>query len=283
MVPVSGILLFLAAFLLMYAGTYAELARTTWSTEEQGHGPLIIAAAAWLMWTKRQEIFAGPPQPSLLAGFVVLGVTLVAYVVGESQSVIEVAAASQISMLVAGFLLLHGAGALRRAWFPIFFLIFMVPLPGVLVQAITLPLKSAVSVVATEVLYLVGYPIARTGVTLTIGPYQLLVADACSGLNSLFTLEALGLLYMNIMNYQSKARNVMLAVMIMPISFVSNVTRVMILVLITYHLGDEAGQGFAHTFAGLVLFVVALVLTYGCDRLLAVRFDDKGGARGPRE
>jgi len=283
MVPVSGILLFLAAFLLMYAGTYAELARTTWSTEEQGHGPLIIAAAAWLMWTKRQEIFAGPPQPSLLAGFVVLGVTLVAYVVGESQSVIEVAAASQISMLVAGFLLLHGAGALRRAWFPIFFLIFMVPLPGVLVQAITLPLKSAVSVVATEVLYLVGYPIARTGVTLTIGPYQLLVADACSGLNSLFTLEALGLLYMNIMNYQSKARNVMLAVMIVPISFVSNVTRVMILVLITYHLGDEAGQGFAHTFAGLVLFVVALVLTYGCDRLLAVRFDDKGGARGPRE
>ena len=68
--------------------------------------------------------------------------------------------------------------------------------------------------------------------------------------------------------------------MIVPISFVSNVTRVIILVLITYHLGDEAGQGFAHEFAGLVLFAVALVLTYAFDRLLAVRFDDKGGARG---
>jgi exosortase/archaeosortase family protein len=54
-------------------------------------------------------------------------------------------------------------------------------------------------------------------------------------------------------------------------------------VLITYHLGDEAGQGFAHTFAGMVLFVVALTLTYGFDRLLAVRFDDQGGARGRRE
>jgi exosortase B len=283
LLPVWGILVFLAAFFLLYAGTYAELAQTTWETEEQGHGPLIIGAAAWLLWIKRFEIFAGPPRPALFSGFVLLGVSLLAFVVGRSQSVIELAAASQITTLMAGFLLLHGAGALRRAWFPLFFLLFMVPLPGALVQAITLPLKSAVSVVATEVLYWVGYPIARTGVTLTIGPYQLLVADACSGLNSLFTLEALGLLYMNIMNYQSKARNVILAVMIVPISFISNIARVIILVLITYHFGDEAGQGFAHTFAGLVLFAVALVLTYGCDRLLAVRFDDQGGARGRRQ
>lgn len=283
LVPASGILIFLAAFLLMYAGTYVELARTTWATEEQGHGPLIICAAAWLIWTKRQEIFAGPPQPSLFAGFVLLGLSMVAYVVARSQSVIEVEAATQILVLISGFLLLHGVGALRRAWFPLFFLMFMVPLPGALVQAITLPLKSAVSVVATEVLYQIGYPIARNGVTLTIGPYQLLVADACSGLNSLFTLEALGLLYMNIMNYQSKARNVILAIMIVPISFISNVSRVIILVLITYHMGDEAGQGFAHTFAGMVLFIVALTLTYGFDRLLAVRFDDQGGARGRRK
>lgn len=283
LVPASGILVFLAAFLLMYAGTYVELARTTWATEEQGHGPLIIGAAAWLIWTKRREIFAGPPQPSLFAGFVLLGLSMVAYVVARSQSVIEVEAATQILVLISGFLLLHGVGALRRAWFPLFFLMFMVPLPGALVQAITLPLKSAVSVVATEVLYQIGYPIARNGVTLTIGPYQLLVADACSGLNSLFTLEALGLLYMNIMNYQSKARNVILAIMIVPISFISNVSRVIILVLITYHMGDEAGQGFAHTFAGMVLFIVALTLTYGFDRLLAVRFDDQGGARGRRK
>ena len=87
---------------------------------------------------------------------------------------------------------------------------------------------------------------------------------------------------MNIMNYKSKARNVILAVGIIPISFIANVTRVIILVLITYYLGDEVGQGFAHEFAGLVLFSVALVLTYGLDRLLAARFDDMGGARDGR-
>lgn len=281
-VSVQAVLLFLVAFAVMYVPAYVELANTTWKTDEQGHGPLILGAAAWLMWTNRQAIFAGPAQPALGSGFAFLCTGVVLFSVARSQQMIEVEVASQMLVLIAGFLLLHGKGALRRAWFPLFFLLFMVPLPAALVQAITLPLKSAVSVVAENVLYWAGYPIGRTGVMLTIGPYQLLVADACSGLNSLFTLEALGMLYMNIMNYQSKARNVLLAIMIIPISFVANVTRVIILVLITFYLGDEAGQGFMHGFAGLVLFAVALTLTYLFDRLLAVRFDDKGGARGSR-
>lgn len=274
-----GLVVFLMAFIAMYASTYAELARTVWSTDEQGHGPLILASSAWLLWAKRNEIFGGEPQPAPLLGFLIMALALAMFVVARSQSVIEVETFSQILVLIGGLLLLQGKRALRLAWFPLVFMLFLVPLPGVLVQAITLPLKSVVSVVAEEILHALGYPIARTGVMLVIGQYQLLVADACSGLNSLFTLEALGLLYMNLMNYQSRTRNILLAVMIVPISFISNVTRVIILVLITYYLGDQAGQGFAHEFAGLVLFLVALVLTYGFDRLLAHRVDDEGGAR----
>ena len=266
----------------MYFPTFATLAETTWATDEQGHGPLILAACAWLLWTMRNDLFRLPAKPALVPGFLLLSLGLVMYVVGRSQRVIEFEASSLILVLVACMLLVQGVAAVRRAWFPILFLLFMVPLPGAFVQALTLPLKSAVSMVAEQVLYWAGYPIGRTGVTLSIGPYQLLVADACSGLNSLFTLESLGLLYMNIMNYKSKTRNVILAVGIIPISFIANVTRVIILVLITYYLGDEVGQGFAHEFAGLVLFSVALVLTYGLDRLLAARFDNMGGERDGR-
>ena len=110
----------------------------------------------------------------------------------------------------------------------------------------------------------------RSGVILTVGPYQLLVADACAGLNSLFTLEALGMLYLNLMNYTSALRTVMLAILIVPISFASNVVRVIILVLVTYHFGDEAGQGFVHGFAGMVLFMVALVLILFTDSVLGL-------------
>ena len=97
----------------------------------------------------------------------------------------------------------------------------------------------------------------------------------------MFTLEALGLLYMNLMNYTSIARNVTLAVLIIPISFVANIVRVMILVLVTFHFGDAAGQGFVHGFAGMVLFMVALVLILVVDSLLGLTFRNRTGPGAP--
>jgi len=132
-----------------------------------------------------------------------------------------------------------------------------------------------VSYVVESVLYAVGYPISRSGVILQIGQYQLLVADACAGLNTLFTLEALGLLYLNLVKHQSIARNIVLAICIVPISFVANVIRVIALTLITYHLGDEAGQGFLHDFAGMVLFMAALLLIILFDGFLRFIFVKK--------
>jgi exosortase len=125
-----------------------------------------------------------------------------------------------------------------------------------------------VAATASNLLNHLGYFVGRSGVILTIGPYQLLVADACAGLNTMFTLEALGLLYMNLMNYTSVVRNTLLAALLVPIAFLANVIRVCILVLITFHFGDEAGQGFAHGFAGMVLFVTALMLMLGVDKAL---------------
>jgi exosortase B len=181
-------------------------------------------------------------------------------------------------MLVGLALLLRGPGALKRLWFPLFFMLFMIPLPGTLVDALTQPMKLAVSFVAENILYRIGYPISRTGVILQIGQYQLLVADACAGLHTLFTLEALGLLYLNLVRHASVFRNVALAILIVPISFCANVIRVMVLTLITYHFGDEAGQGFLHGFAGLVLFMAALLLITATDSLLRLGVRRKAAA-----
>jgi exosortase B len=278
--PLSALILMGVGFLALFVPTYMSLADLVWSTDEQSHGPMVLGSCIYLFWTLREKLFSEVGRPAPVAGMFSLLIGLFFYVIGRSQQVIEAEGFSQIPVVLGCLLLLLGWKGVRLAWFPLFFMLFMVPLPGALVSAITLPLKQAVSVVAEQVLFMLDYPIARTGVTLAIGQYQLLVADACSGLNSLFTLEALGLLYMNIMKYQSKTRNIVLAIMIIPISFVSNVTRVITLVLITYYLGDEIGQGFAHSFAGMLLFTVALVLTYMFDRLLAARFDKEGGQRG---
>lgn len=262
-------------FGLLYTPTFYDLSRTTWASDEQGHGPIILALSYWLAYRKRHELMGLPVTPSAWAGVPLLALGLLLYVFGRSQAVIAFEVGSQILLWMGVLLIFRGWAAVRLLWFPLFFLVFMAPLPNAVVATLTAPLKTAVSTVAEAVLYRLDYPVARTGAMLNIGQYQLFVADACAGLNSMFTLESLGLLYMNLMNYKSVARNMALALSIIPISFCANVVRVIILVLVTYYFGDAAGQGFVHGFAGIVLFLVALGLMLAVDLPLGRLFAER--------
>ena len=256
----------------MYVPTYIHLNNTIWNIVGQGHGPVMLALVFWLAWQRWPsfEASAGPAANIWASLSIALG--FVSYVIGRSQDILMLEVGSQIFIILGLVIGYRGFQGLKRMWFPIFFILFLVPLPGPLVDALTGPLKSAVSYVAEEVLYAVGYPVGRAGVMLTIGSYQLMVADACAGLNSIFALEAIGIFYMSVVQHASKYRNIALAILILPISFVSNVVRVIVLVLVTYYLGDEAGQGFIHGFAGIMLFMVATALTIGVDSVLGLFF-----------
>lgn len=267
---------------LMFGPTYDGLATTIWADDANGHGPIILAVGAWLLWRRKDALLALPRRPAFGAGTLLLVLAAAMYVVGRSQTVWTLEIVSQNLAVAALLLCFFGWAGLRAAWFPLVFLVFMIPWPGDWTDALTGPLKSGVSAVAAALLHESGYPVGRSGVILTVGPYQLLVADACAGLNSLFTLEALGLLYLNLMNYSSPLRNVLLAILIVPISFAANVVRVVILVLVTYHFGDAAGQGFVHGFAGLVLFLIALAMILVVDRLLGLVVPGQRTAPPPR-
>jgi exosortase B len=269
----------LGAFLLLLVPTVMDLANQVWNTDEQGHGPIIGAVSLWLMWRSRERVINAPYKPANTLGLLLFVAGVAGYALGRSQQIIQGEVVGIWLAAMGMVLLLRGAEALRVWAFPFFFLIFIVPLPGVFVQALTIPLKTAVSYVAEQLMYWAGYPVARTGVILQVGQYQLLVADACAGLNSMFTLEALGLLYCNLMGYTSKLRNVLLAILVIPIAFIANVVRVMILILVTFHFGDEAGQGFVHTFAGMLLFGVGLVMMLATDNVLGRVLGRRHGAR----
>jgi exosortase B len=255
--------------IVLYLPSLVDLFRGIWSTDQQAHGPIVLAIACWLIYRKWPNMWrASEGRPSSSAGWPIFIIGLLLYILGRSQDILIFEIGSIIWLLAAILLLTHGTAALKAQWFPLFFMLFMIPLPGAVVDALTMPMKMAVSYVAENVLFWADYPIARTGVILQIGQYKLLVADACAGLHTLFTLEALGLLYLNVIRHDSLFRNVALAILIVPISFTANVIRVIILTLITYHFGDEAGQGFLHGFAGMVLFLSALLLIIGVDSLL---------------
>ena len=260
----------LIGLIVLYLPSLVDLFRGIWSTDEQGHGPIVLGVACWLIYRKWPEMKRASEAKlsNPIAGWFILIIGLLFYILGRSQQILIFEIGSAIWVLAAILLLMGGGAALKVQWFPLFFMLFMIPLPGQIVDTVTMPMKMAVSYVSENVLFWFGYPIGRTGVILHIAQYKLLVADACAGLQTLFTLEALGLLYLNIIRHNSLFRNIALAILIVPISFTANVIRVMVLTLITYHYGDEAGQGFLHGFSGMVLFLSALLLIVFVDSLL---------------
>lgn len=265
--------------LVLYVPTYWMLAHGLWNSEEQAHGPIVLVVALFLIW-QRRAVFSSdagilPTRVEVATGWTLLVIGLLAYALGRSQDILLFEVGSQIPVILGALLITLGTKAARALWFALFFLVFMIPLPGFVVDAATGPLKQYISIIAEQVLYAAGYPIARSGVTLTVGPYQLLVADACSGLHSMFSLSAMGLLYLYLMQRTSVARNLIIMAAILPIAFAANIVRVMVLVLITYHLGDEAGQGFLHGFAGIMLFVIGLLFLFVLDWVLGFIFPDR--------
>jgi exosortase B len=260
--------LVLIGLLILYVPTYWDFLHGFWVSYSQGHEPLVLAVCAWLIWRKRDALAQLPNVSAPWATGALLGLGLLLYVFGRTQQFLRLELISQLLVLAAVLVCFKGWAGLRTVWFVLLFLLFVVPLPYSTVIAITGPLKAGVSAVATALMSALGYPIGRSGVVITIGQYQLLVAEACAGLQTMFTLEALGLLYTNLMAYRSPVRSVLMALLVVPVAFMANVVRVVILVLITYHLGDEVGQGFVHGFAGMVLFAVALFFIMTLDRVL---------------
>lgn len=253
---------------LLYGPTWLDLAHGLWKEDPYAHGPLILAVTAWLLWRRRHAL-AGDHRPAPVAGSLLLAFGIALYAIGRSQAIALFEVSSHIPVLAALVLVAAGWRALRALWFPLAFLAFLVPLPGFILEAATAPLKEFVSQAVEVLLYWTGYPIARSGVVLAIGKYQLLIADACSGLNSLYSLAALGCLYLYLTPRAGFVRGTLLLASVLPIAVIANVLRVLALVLITYHYGDEAGQSFLHEFAGFALFASALVMLFALDAMFA--------------
>jgi exosortase B len=258
----------LAGLAALYVPTYAALARGLWRDDAYAHGPIVLAVFAWLVWRRRAALLAASDRPAPFAGAALLALGLALYLLGRTQSLAVFEVASHLPVIAGAVLLLGGGRALRVLAFPLVFLCFLVPLPGFVLDVLTTPLKALVSFAVEALLSVLGYPVQRAGVVLDVGGHAMLVADACSGLNSIYSLFALGLLYTQVTGRPRIARTALVLAGIVPIAVAANILRVLVLVLVTYHLGEETAQGFLHGFAGMLVFVAALLMLVGLDALI---------------
>ncbi|MGH8547526.1 MAG: exosortase B [Methylococcales bacterium] len=265
----SGWLIVIGGLISLYGPTYWDLAHSLWRNDEEFHGAIVLVVAGWLVMRPESHLLSGPCVPVNGWGTVLLTIGLFLYLLGRSQEILLFEVGSQIPVFAATLLLMHGFSSLRAARFALFFLIFMLPLPGILIDSLTGPLKQWISYGVEHILYDLGYPIARQGVVLSVGQYQLLIADACSGLGSMFSLAAMGLLFMHLIARPGITYKGIMLASIVPIAFLANMARVVALVLVTYYFGDDAGQGFMHRFAGMLLFISALSGFFFLDFILS--------------
>ncbi len=245
------------------------LGEQVWSTEAGAHGPIVMLTGLWLLWRKaddwREDALRGAGWLTAL----MLACALPLYVFGRAYDFISLEVAGLYGVALA---MLHdwfGCRSMRKNWFPILYLAFLIPPPGWVIDSLTAPLKLFVSYVTTVGLQSVGIPVFREGVTLMVAQYQLLVEDACSGMNSITGLIAISLFYIYLLRNASWRYSLLLVALVIPIAVVANIIRVAVLVLLTYFFGDAMAQGFLHMAAGLLLFVTALTLVFLVDNVLS--------------
>ncbi|HWY60335.1 MAG TPA: exosortase V [Rhizomicrobium sp.] len=244
------------------------MATQSWSHEDGAHGPLVLFTAAWLLWRQLPEIRRNkaPGRPWVVA--VVIAVSIVMYIFGQAFDFVTADAAGLYGVGVAMFYAKFGARAVLRNWFIFFYLLFAVPPPSIWIDAITSPLKQFVSTAATALLQPFGIPVVHQGVVIYVAQYQLLVEDACSGLNSIIGLLAISLFYIYLARGSSWRYAGFLAALAVPVAIVANIVRIVILILLTYFAGDGVAQGFLHFAAGIFIFITALLLIFLLDALI---------------
>ncbi|MEP6784448.1 MAG: exosortase V [Sphingomonadales bacterium] len=245
--------------------TMVSVARETWSTEQGGHGPIVFATGLWLLARQWPSIESVRKPGSTWVVALALGILVPLYVLCRITAIVEIEGYVMYAAVLTVLYGWIGGAAMRLLWFPLFYLAFMLPPPETVVALVTQPLKIAISQWAIALLYWVGYPIGGAGVTIQIGQYQLLVAAACSGLNSLISLFALSLFYVYMRHRLHWQYAMMLVLVIIPIAIFANFVRVIILILLTHYQGEAVAQGFMHNFAGLVMFMIAMLTIFLVD------------------
>lgn len=258
-------LVLLGACALLTLPMLFNVAKYSWSTEQGGHGPLVLATGLWLLWREYQVSDAPVSSPRALPASLGMAVLLAIYFLARVTGILEIEAFAIYGALLVGAYLLWGAPILRQLWFPLTYLALTLPPPDSVVAAITQPIKIVISQVAVWLLHGLGYPIANSGVMIQIAQYELLVAAACAGLNSILSLSAICLFYGYLRHRSDAVQLFFIALAIIPVAILSNFVRVLVLILVTYYFGEAAAQGFIHNFAGLTMFLVALLSIFAYD------------------
>lgn len=230
------------------------------------HGFLVPLVSAYLIWRKRKKLKTIPIVSSP-TGLAVLIFGLLLHII---SSLLKINFGSYLSLLIVleGLILyLWGREINRQLLFPLAFLFFMLPLPSVVIIAISFKMKILAAQISSWAVNMMGIPAMRDGSTIYLPRAFLLVGDPCSGLRSLISLLALGAVFTQFIR-GSMLKKSTFFLSAVPVALISNVLRIILLLLVTHVYGEKIALGFFHDFTGMLVFVFAFIGLIIAARLL---------------
>ena len=231
------------------------------------HGPLIplVSLVIALLLIRHTRI---PVKPSRKAGWAVLAGSLLLHLVACLARVNFVSGFAFIGVLTGLVLLCWGWGALRRLWFPLALLLFMVPLPEVTIAGLNFHLKMLATKAGVALAGMLGILADYSGNRVVLqGDKSLIVANVCNGLRTLISLLAFGALYAYVCRLRGLWRLGLFAMSI-PVAVLSNSIRVASLIVVADIWSVQAATGWYHDTSGVLIFFVAFAMMFGIERLI---------------
>jgi exosortase len=272
----GALALLIASFALLYYKIGVDLVHN-WSIDDNySHGFLIIPIALYFAWERRKRFFETPAKPSNVGLAIVLA-SIGVLTVGLLGVEFFLSRLSILGVLAGTVLFLYGWAHLQILFFPIAFLILMIPIPAIVFNQIAFPLQLLASRFGEMILMVAGVPVLREGNVINLANTSLEVAEACSGIRSLVSLLTLGIVYGYLVDSRLWMRTT-LALVTIPIAILVNAMRVSGTGLAASFYGPEVAEGFFHSFSGWLMFLAAFAALFVFQRMLLWVFPSRAAA-----
>jgi len=242
----------------MYYTIIPDMVRVWYHDENYSHGFLVPIISGYFLWQRWPDLKNRLVQPDWL-GLVVIVWGILQLLAAWLSTEYFTMRSSLIVLLIGMTLFWFGREVLKGMALPLGYLIFMVPIPYIIYDMAAFPLKLFVTRVSVAFMKTVGVVVMREGNIIMFPATTLEVADACSGIRSLISLLAIAVAYVFLMK-MSNVRRWIVIISAVPIAVATNALRVIVTGILAQWWGAKAAEGFFHEFAGMAVFVLAMVM-----------------------
>jgi len=261
-------LFLLIPLIFLYYSVLYKMALDWWLDENYSHGFLIPVISGYIVFRNRKELFKSIENPSWWGpGLVILGIF--SLIVGLLGAELFTTRLSFLITLSGVILSSFGKDFFKKVSFAVFIGIFMIPLPYMIYNSITFPLKIFATRISSFIISLFQIPVFQEGNIIHLPNLDLQVVEACSGIRSIISLIAIGTIFAYFFqtNLFKRAFLVLISVVI---AILTNVFRITITGILSYIIGPEIAKGFYHLFSGWALFFMGVLLLIGMNKILTL-------------